>query len=310
MYLCFVLFLTEKTECGKEANDCKHRRRQKKMIQSMTLIDAFKDTQRKCREYAELRMATTKMQAKTLLYLREFDAVDPKEKSREPNVEICEDTTFHCARRLMGEIVPDHSEKQYLRTAVLNFANAYSPGGGVTIGAMAQEECLCRSSNLYSALTLPYLLRNYYKLNAKYTGDMGTDAVIWSPGVTVFKTDAPVPEEMRREDWFQVDVLTCAAPYYDKNKKHPVSQEKLWDVFYHRIRNILEVAMSNDTDILVLGAFGCGAFHNPPDLVADVCRELLLDKGYYRYFRKIAFAIKKNDSANTNLEVFEKAFQR
>ena len=80
------------------------------MIQSMTLIDAFKDTQRKCREYPELRMATTKMQAKTLLYLKEFDAVDSKEKSREPNVEICEDTTFHCARRLMGEIVPDHSE--------------------------------------------------------------------------------------------------------------------------------------------------------------------------------------------------------
>ena len=278
------------------------------MTAPISLITAFDDTQRKCRDYPELRKATVKMQAQTLLYLKEYTAVDPQEKSSEPNIEICEDTTFHCAQRLMNEISTDLSLEQNLRTAVLNFANAYHPGGGVKNGAMAQEECLCRSSNLYSALTLPYLLRNYYKWNSRNTGDMGTDAVIWSPGVTVFKTDDPVPVEMGRENWFQVDVLTCAAPYFDINKKRPVTQEKLWDVFYHRIRNILEVAIANDTDILVLGAFGCGAFNNPPVLVADVFRELLVDKGYFRFFRKIAFAIKKNNSANTNLEAFQEAF--
>ena len=273
-------------------------------------IGVFEDTQRKCREDPDLRRATVKMQAETLLYLREFGAVDPREKSREPDIEICEDTTFHCAKRLINEAGADSSEEQKVKTAVLNFANAYHPGGGVTNGAMAQEECLCRSSNLYSALTLPYLIRNYYKWNSRNTGDMGTDAVIWSPGVTVFKTDDPVPAEMEREEWFQVDVLTCAAPYYDKNKKHPATQEKLREVFYHRIRNILEVAIAKDTDILVLGAFGCGAFNNPPALVADVCRELLVEKGYFRFFRKTVFAIKRNDSENTNLEAFRKAFSK
>ena len=250
------------------------------------------------------------MQAKTLLYLKEFDAVDLQEKSAEPNIEICEDTTFHCAQRLMREFDSYDSKEQCVRAAVLNFANAYHPGGGVKNGAMAQEECLCRSSNLYSALTLPYLLRNYYKWNSRNTGDMGTDAVIWSPGVTVFKSDDAVPMEMKREDWFQVDVLTCAAPYFDKNKKRPVTQEKLRDVFYHRVRNILEVAAANDTDILVLGAFGCGAFNNPPELVADVFRELLIDKRYFRFFTKIVFAIKKNNKANTNLEAFRKVFSQ
>ena len=276
------------------------------MIPRKTMIDVFEDTKRKCREYPDLREATLKMQAQTLLYLKDYDAVDPQEKSQEPDIEICEDTTFHCAQRLMTE--SEQLYGQIFGTAVLNFANAYHPGGGVTNGVMAQEECLCRSSNLYSALTLPYLLRNYYKWNSKNTGDMGTDAVIWSPGVTVFKTDDAVPSEMEREDWFRVDVLTCAAPYFDKNKKHPVSQEKLRDVFYHRIRNILEVAAANDTDILVLGAFGCGAFNNPPELVAGVCKELLIDMGYYRFFRKIAFAIKRNDRENTNLEAFRTVF--
>ena len=275
-----------------------------------SLIGAFDDTQKKCREYPDLRSATVRMQARTLLYLKDFNAVDPRDKSTGLNIEICEDTTFHCAQRLMKEISIDLSGEQKLGCAVLNFANAYTPGGGVKYGDMAQEECLCRSSNLYSALTLPYLLRNYYKWNSKNTGNMGTDAVIWSPGVTVFKTDDPVPVEMGREEWFYVDVLTCAAPYYDKNKKHPVTQEKLRDVFYHRVRNILEVAIANDTDILVLGAFGCGAFNNPPGLVADVFRELLIDKGYFRFFSKIAFAIKKNDSANTNLEAFREAFSQ
>ena len=84
--------------------------------------------------------------------------------------------------------------------------------------------------------------------------------------------------------------------------------EKLEEVFRGRIRNILEVAAANDVDVLVLGAFGCGAFNNPPELVADVFRHLLVDKGYGRFFRQIVFAIKKNNAQNTNLLAFQKVF--
>lgn len=268
------------------------------MMNRAGLIESFKDTQRVIRTNEDLRDQTLKTRAGTLLYLGGYEAMDPTVKTEIPVIEIIEDTSFHCAQAYTGG---DD------RVAVLNFANAYSPGGGVTNGAMAQEECLCRSSSLYAALTIPYLLKNYYKWNSRNTGDMGTDAVIYSPGVTVFKTDDVIPQYM--DQWFAVDVLTCAAPYYDPDKRKPVSMEKLEEVFRNRIRNILEVAAARDVDILVLGAFGCGAFNNPPDLVADVFRDLLMDRGYGRFFKKTVFAIKKNNEKNTNLSAFQKAFQ-
>ncbi|MDO5134105.1 MAG: TIGR02452 family protein, partial [Eubacteriales bacterium] len=117
------------------------------------LVESFKDTQRLIKENPALRDATLTMQAGTRLFLPGFDAVASVWKSDVPTITVLEDTTFHCAQQYLSEG----------RVAVLNFANAYSPGGGVTRGAMAQEECLCRSSNLYEGLTLPYLLKNYYK---------------------------------------------------------------------------------------------------------------------------------------------------
>ena len=74
-----------------------------------------------------------------------------------------------------------------------------------------------------------------------------------------------------------------------------------------RIRNILEVAAAQDADILVLGAFGCGAFNNPPALVADVFRGFLVSREYGRYFRKVLFAI-PDRPGNQNFMVFQKAF--
>lgn len=271
----------------------------KEMAGRIALIEAFKDTQRQVHDNQELSRATLEMQAGTRLYLGGFAAIAPSEKSQEPVISVTEDTTFHSASAFArGDD----------KVAVLNFANAYTPGGGVREGARAQEECLCRSSNLYAALTLPYLMKNYYKWNSVNTGDMGTHAVIYSPGVTVFKSDEDIPVNLG--EWFRVDVITCAAPYYDVNKKHPVTEERLQQVFHDRIRNILEVAAANDVDVLILGAFGCGAFNNPPQLVAETFRQLLVGKGYGRFFKRIVFAIKKNDEMNTNYQAFLSVFQR
>lgn len=268
------------------------------MFDETELIEAFQDTRQQVQGNPELAEKTRRMQEWTRLYKEGFVSAHSRQKSGEPKITVRADTTFHCAQTLWttGK-----------RTAVLNFANAYSPGGGVLKGAMAQEECLCRSSNLYEALIQPHILGDYYEWNEKNTGDLGTDRIIYSPGVTVFKSDHGCPENL--EEWFSVDVITCAAPYYNKYQKKPVSKETLAAVFHSRIRNILETAIDNDVDNLVLGAFGCGAFNNPPQLVAEAFRRLLVDEEYAVRFENVAFAIKTTGVSRKNLDAFRACFQ-
>ena len=104
------------------------------------------------------------------------------------------------------------------KTAVLNFANPEMPGGGVRIGAMAQEECLCRSSNLYPCLCDENVFASYYKYHRELHSPFYSDRLIYTKDVTVFKDDGAVPKLMAQEEWFTVDVITCAARIWRRRK--------------------------------------------------------------------------------------------
>lgn len=267
------------------------------MIDYDMLIDAFEDTLAAIDQDTWLQEASLRMQAATRLYPEGFYAYERPEPISDSPVIVEENTTFRAAAKYMSEG----------KTAVLNFANPHEPGGGVRRGSTAQEECLCRSSNLYMGLDTPYLMQNYYQWHLNYTDSFFSDQVIYSPGVTVFKSDHLCP--MRLEEPFQVDVLTCAAPFCPELTKREI-EERLPDVMRGRIRNVLEVAIANKVEVLVLGAFGCGAFSNPRRVVAEQFRSVLMDEGYRGYFKRVVFAIKRSKKYCPNLKAFHEAFSK
>lgn len=209
------------------------------------------------------------------------------------------------------------------KTAVLNFANPIEPGGGVLRGANAQEEYLCRAGNLYNCLTSPQAQSFYddhrflLKMNQFNSIFLGTDQIVYSPDVVFFKEDhhyAPddtecSPTQEYTNQWRALDVITCAAPFFSSNK-FMIPNDDLYHLLKKRIRNIFESAMSHSVSALVLGAFGCGAFHNPPAVVAKAFQDVLLEERYSHAFSDVVFSVKRTGLFCENIEVFEIAFQQ
>lgn len=256
------------------------------------LVHIFKDTQSRIHADAVLHGHSLRAQAASRLYLEGY--VSPIRRIKGPvKAFVCENTTFRCA----GEYA-----QTGLKIAVLNFASPYEPGGGVLRGAMAQEECLCRVSSLYDALAQPYFQKHYYQYHMDRRSDLFSDRIIYSPLITIIKSDDAAASLLAAP--FVTDVITCAAPYI----RRQMNEHDLYSVYLSRIRNILETAMGNDIDILILGAFGCGAFHNPPQLMAKAFHHLLIQEKYAQYFRKVVFAIKRSGTFCRNLHSFGQVF--
>ena len=178
-------------------------------------------------------------------------------------------------------------------------------------GAMAQEECLCRSSNLYPCLCDKSVFNEFYLYHRNLRSFFYSDRLIYTKGVTVFKDDSDVPQLMPENERFQVDVITCSAPYIARRKY--TNKTVLKELFKSRIKNIFEAAVDNGAEVLVLGAFGCGAFKNPPEIVAKAFHEVIEENAYHTKFKRIVFAIKSTVGddpymACLNITAFEEEF--
>ncbi len=270
--------LLEQDKRNKEAGDFNSVKRVDTVVKE-ELVSCFQDTL-SFSNNGKLIKATTAAINSNKVYKEGFVSNKKESYSKECFVEVNSTTTFSEAKRNI-----------YLgKVAVLNFANPHNPGGGVQNGAMAQEECLCRSSNLYSCISAENVFNNYYLYNRNIGHLFFSDRLIYTKNVTVFKTDDTIPQMMLENEWFSVDVITCAAPYIAKRKHTNI--EALKQLFKSRIKNIFESAIDNDVDVLILGAFGCGAFKNPPGLVAESFFEVIEENQYRKKFKKIVFAIK------------------
>lgn len=192
------------------------------------------------------------------------------------------------------------------KVAVLNFANNHSIGGA-PFSAGAQEESLCRCSTLLpclQAMREAFYERHIRLYDAGKLDHMGNDDIIYTPDVIVFKTDErtdPIwPQMMPQEQWYKVDVITCAAPELWFGHKKPNDYEAQ---ITRRIKRILDIAAKEKAEVLVLGKWGCGAFKNPIDVVARTFRTLL--KNYNFTIVEFALATRNDISKDIFAQVFE-----
>ena len=205
------------------------------------------------------------------------------------------------------------------KVCVLNFASSTNPGGGVTRGSSAQEECLCRCSTLYPCLNTEKMWDAFYGPHRAAGNPLYNDDCLYTPGVVVFKSDVSFPERMEEADWYQVDVITCAAPNLrsvPSNFMNPcagetsaeIENEKLYKLHQQRIEKIFRIAAVNRAEILILGAFGCGAFCNPPEVVAKAFKAV--QEKYTSYFETIEYAVFCGRYETENYQVFRKVLEK
>ena len=203
------------------------------------------------------------------------------------------------------------------KVAVHNFASTSNPGGGVVKGSSAQEECLCRCSGLYFSLDTKRMWDGFYSSHRNAHDPIHNDDIIYTPAVTVFKTDTANPKLMPEEDWFEVDAITCAAPNLRSNltnKWNPsdgqavkIKDNDLLVLHKKRLRRLLNVAVLEGVETIILGAFGCGAFRNTPEVVTLANKNVI--KEYLHAFKNIEFAVYCSPKDDRNYKIFERVLK-
>ncbi|KAK0498960.1 hypothetical protein EDD18DRAFT_1154654 [Armillaria luteobubalina] len=160
------------------------------------------------------------------------------------------------------------TSKPCAKVGILSMASELRPGGGFLSGASSQEESLCMRTTLY-----PSLSESFYRLPEL--------SCVYTPDVCVFRRHNEYGMITTRPgEWWFIDVISAAAvrgPEIDDNTgSYAYDADR--DLMRAKIKVVLRAAVAQNCRRLVLGAFGCGAFGNPPREVAQLFHRVLLGR--------------------------------
>ena len=201
-----------------------------------------------------------------------------------PKLEVTNETTAQAAKRLLDEGLTD--------LVALNFASARNVGGGFLGGAIAQEEDLCRASALYACTKSKPV---FYNENILCDNTYYTDNIIYSPNVPFFRD-----EYSEFINSFNLSIITAPAP--NVTAMNEPNEETLLSTLSTRAAKILQVAHENKHKNIILGAWGCGAFGNSSEMIANVFVKALHK---YPHFENVCFAIFDNRPQTPVYETFK-----
>lgn len=167
----------------------------------------------------------------------------------------------------------DHKSTKYkFRIGILNMASPLRPGGGFLTGATSQEESLCMRTTIY-----PALREEFYRLP-----EIGG---IYTPDVLVFRSGDDEGTNLDKDKRFFVDVISSGMlrfpdieeaesegtpPKYASAKDRRVVEDKM--------RAVLSICRLKNISKIVLGAWGCGAYGNPVEEIAEAWKKVLDEK--------------------------------
>ncbi len=263
-------------------------------------IGIFIDTMEMCENNERLQQSIQKsLESQQICW--ENDELDNSVKKRFPGTELVLTAERTCRAAM------NYKNK---RVCILNFASFVTPGGGVTRGTTAQEESICRISTLYRCIA-DDSARFFYeshrnKIERRQTDWKNNDDIIYTPGVTVFREDTFDCKILPENEWYDIDVITCAAPdlrhYNGEIYDEDLLDNKLIEIHKRRLGRILTVASQHGAEVLVLGAFGCGAFYNSPWAVSKAAEQVC--KNYDGMFERIVFAVFTQNTNSDNFRAF------
>lgn len=193
----------------------------------------------------------------------------------------------------------------------LNFANGEHPGGGYRGGAMAQEEDLCRRMpGLYPSLVQAQKQGMYpfgpCTCRSSDTPNKYSDVLFTKPVAVCRSHESTGFEILDPEDHGVVSLVTAAAP----NVRFASEVYDL-ELMYNTIRAVFKAPVLEDPelDVLVLGAWGCGAFGCSPPEVAGLFVRALKDPSLAQLYEHIHFAIPVFDPNEQNAAIFRRLFE-
>jgi uncharacterized protein (TIGR02452 family) len=193
----------------------------------------------------------------TLLYKESIPYQDYQ--AQIPTIEVVNRTTTYAAGTLILQGKKD--------VVALNFASARNPGGGFLAGAIAQEEDLCRSSGLYACTKSK---PTFYNENILCEDSLYTNNIIYSPKVPFFRDE----NNFFLEEPYLLSIISAPAPNLSGLREEGL-KSAVKSVLRERAIKVLQVAAKHGHKTIVLGAWGCGAFGNDPEMVAQVFKDML-----------------------------------
>lgn len=173
------------------------------------------------------------------------------------------------------------------KVLLINSASLKRPGGGVVNGSQAQEESICRRTNLYMALK---------KVDSDIEYPLfGKSKGIFTENITVFK-------DLNHKlcDPFKINILSIFSRPANKIKSESYMKQLNRDIF----ETILFTCNKYNIETLVIIPIGCGVFDNDPYQIASMFK-MYIDNTSTSTLEKVIISCY---SSGNNYDAFSSCF--